>query len=94
MPDLTIWKFSFDVSNEVNIEMPKGARIICVADQNTVPCIWAIVNPDNPMELRNFFIRGTGSLLGEADPSGYIGTFQQLNAALVWHLFEKKIVPV
>lgn len=83
-----IWKFSLDVTSESKITMPAGAQILCVQNQHGHPCIWALVDPENDREERSFFIHGTGYRIQEADDISYIGTFQQANGDLVWHVFE------
>ena len=58
--------------------------------QTGIPVIWAVVNPENESEKRQFCIRGTGHLdhSGKIDDDIYIGTVQ--TGTLVWHLFEQK----
>lgn len=81
----TIYKYAAGVSDDLTIEMPVGAEVLCVQVQNG-PQIWARVDPSAPRELRRFHWRGTGH---SADGCGrYIGTVQAMNGALVFHLFE------
>lgn len=49
------------LSVAMEISMPDGARILCVQTQNGVPCIWALVDPSNPMIRRGLSVVGTGS---------------------------------
>ncbi len=84
----TIWKFQFNTTDEVNIKMPLGAEILTVQMQNGYPCLWAVVNPKNSLVDRNFSIHGTGHPLPMRGVGNYIGTYQQAEGALVWHLFE------
>jgi hypothetical protein len=78
------------ISDHVAIEMPKGARVICVQVQREVPCLWASVNPDEKMtEARHFRIVGTGHDYEAGAMSRYVGTFQLEGGALVFHLFEE-----
>jgi len=86
----TIWKFTFAIDDVFHIEMPKGAEILTVQNQSAVGTIWAIVNPEAPKEIRTFCIQGTGNPFELIDYK-YIGTFQQMGGALVWHLFESNI---
>lgn len=83
----TIWKYELGIGIQ-DIEMPKGARVLCVQEQRFKPCIWAHVNPGRPMELRRFAVVGTGMAAPERG-FNYIGTFQQDDGALVWHVFER-----
>lgn len=41
-----IYKYRIEVTDDQNIEMPVGAKILTVQTQNGVPCIWAMVDPN------------------------------------------------
>lgn len=86
-----IYKYKLMVVDQNLIEMPKGAIILSVQAQENEPVIWALVNPKNKLEQREFRIFGTGNPL----PSDimnfiYIGTFQieTLGGLFVGHLHE------
>lgn len=83
----TIWKFPFEVVDELTLTMPYGSRILTVQMQGEQPCLWALVNPSNSPDLRDFRIFGTGHPVPE-DVGPYIGTFQLHGGALVFHMFE------
>ena len=81
-----IWKYA--ISRTVgDIEMPRGAQILCVQIQDDDICLWATVNTDAPKEIRTFVIYGTGHNHPVIE-GVHIGTVQQ--RGLVWHVFEKK----
>ena len=90
-----IWKYRVPPSGGNVIRMPRGAQILCVQtqDRGDTPFIniqlWALVNPDAPLEDRAFAVVGTGFPF---DPSNwtYIGTTQHDRGALVFHTFEVK----
>lgn len=83
-----IWKFDLELTDSQKVEMPKGAKILCVDEQDKLFCLWAIVDPDPtvPKEERAFRLYGTGnpehSIGGE-----YIGTINS-TTGFVWHIFE------
>lgn len=81
-----IWKFEIPIEGNFELSMPLGSEIIAFQTQYENPCIWAIVNPSSKLVLRTFSIKGTGHQF--EDPGKYIGTIQQINGTLVWHLFE------
>lgn len=97
----TIWKFStlngIEFLEIFKIEMPKDSEILCVQiDQKTnIPCIWALVYPDNEKENRYFQLFGTGHLMINHDAINrqYIGTYQYQKGKFVGHLFERLINP-
>lgn len=86
---LNIWKYPIPVQDEIQIEMPKGARVLTVQMQDEQPCVWALGNPVAEKEIRQFHMAGTGHPIEHAEKLTYIGTFQMKNGTLVLHLFEK-----
>lgn len=84
-----IWKYAVKMQDEQEIEMPKNAKMLTVQVQNDVPCIWALVDPNETKELVKFRIVGTGNEFEDAMvmDSRYIGTFQLPLHSLVFHLF-------
>lgn len=84
-----IYKYQLEVKDYFSIVMPKGASILTVQVQQGIPCIWAIVDPEQIlMETRNFRIFGTGHPILVSAKNSYIGTFQLQNGGFVGHLFE------
>lgn len=86
----TIWKLQFKIADTQEIELPAGARILCVQIQHGIPCLWALVNPDNERITRTLYVRGTGHPCGEEiERSTYIGTIQLYTGSLIFHVFEE-----
>lgn len=83
----TIHKFILQNQHEQIVAMPVGARIISVAKQRELICVWAEVDKD---EKRNkavtFFIVGTGY---EFPPAGaqFVGTVLLYGGDFVWHVY-------
>ncbi len=71
---------------EGSVEMPIGAKILSIQDQNNRSYIWALVGIDAECEFRYFAIVCTGHDFPEADDFTYINTIQ--NGPFVWHIFE------
>jgi hypothetical protein len=82
----TIWKFSLD-DPMGSLQMPIGAEILCLQIQRGVPCIWVKVDDSAKVERRTFIVVGTGHKLS-VNANKYIGTFQEANGDLIWHVFE------
>jgi hypothetical protein len=83
---VTIYKYPAPIDDEFTVEMPRGAQVLSVAIQDGIPCMWALVNPKEPLESRRFHWRGTGhpaNLMGR-----FVGTVLMHGGALVFHLFE------
>lgn len=83
-----IWKHPLALRELNRIRMPKGARILTVAEQNGTGCLWEIhdVSQSNEMVERVFQIVGTGHSFDSA-PMMYVGTYQT-SGNFVWHVFE------
>ena len=84
----TIWKFIFDIQDEFRFDLDIEAKVLHVEDQFGRPCMWVLLDPDAPRKMREFKIRGTGQDF-DAQGWAHVGTFQQAQGSLVWHLFEE-----
>lgn len=82
----TIWKYQVEVSDELTLDMPYGAEILCVQMQGPAPQLWAIVNSGTASRVqRRFKWFGTGHPMPSSEMR-FIGTAQF--SGLVFHLFE------
>jgi hypothetical protein len=83
-----IYKYRLDIVGTQDIEMPAGAKILCVQARDEDLFLWAVVDIGATFETRTFIIVGTGQAVDVEYLSGrYIGTVQQYGG--VWHVFEK-----
>lgn len=85
MPEV-VWKYTLPkVMNDV--EMPSGATVLTVAEQDNEICLWARVDPAAERETRTFQVVGTGH--AELDGTEtYLGSAQINNGNFVFHVFE------
>lgn len=90
----TIWKLGVPIKDAFSLELPSGAAVLCVQVQGTggAPHIWAEVNPENPKKERKFRLFGTGHPIENPNELRYIGTFQEDDGHLIFHLYEQ--VPI
>lgn len=89
---ITIWKFRIDVVEQPSADMPVGARVLSVGEQDDEQIyLWALVNTqERRKEKRHFFLFGTGNPIEYGEPEGpFIGTVQT-RAGLVWHVFDQR----
>jgi hypothetical protein len=84
---MRIWKFPFQVADIVTISMPIGADILSVQVQRDMPAIWAKVDPQAPVEGRQFRCFGTGQPLPDMASWSFLGTVQLFDGELVFHVF-------
>ncbi len=81
-----IWKFPFEIKSPVEIHMPEFSTILHVDVQNSVPCLWAIVDTEQPVVPVYFHLVGTGKPLSNSlSKRNHVATFQ--DGQFVWHLF-------
>ena len=93
-----IWKYKIPIKDSFEIEMPRNARVLCVQPQLEfrdyplkpieTSCIWVKTSGKDELVKRRFVIVGTGNPF-DAEGLVYIGTWQEAEGRLVWHLFEK-----
>lgn len=86
----SVWKFVLEVGRSGIISMPVGATIlprIEVVPGGGSVCLWAEVDLEQPKEVREFFIVGTGHRLPNVS-ARYIGTDLDERTGLVWHVYE------
>lgn len=93
-----IWKFLIPVQDIAKIEMPTGAQILAVKDPHgwgPIP-VWAEVDTEAEVVSRIFYVVGTGNPIEFQDgrPFQYVGTVQQNDGALVWHVYDGQEVAV
>lgn len=81
----TIWKYTLDLAGSQTIRMPRGAEILSVAVQANEFRLWALCDPEAPIEPRVILVHGTGHPI--TDSLGrHIGTV--IDGSFVWHVFE------
>ena len=84
-----IYKYPLKVTDEQTLELPYGAQVLCCQVQDGEPQLWALVDSKaTPLVGRTFRIYGTGHEVDHVGHLKYVGTFQQLEGRLVWHVFE------
>lgn len=84
-----IYKYPLMPVTPALVGMPKGARIIHVGSQGDAPVLWALVDPEQPKEMREFWIYGTGHRIDHTEHK-YLGTCQT-KGGFVWHVFEREL---
>ncbi len=89
----SIWKYSLELTDRQELEMPEGAWILSVQMQCNNICLWVAVNTEVQKKKRVIYIVGTGHNVGHLHRSlhRFIGTVQMRGGALVWHIFEEEV---
>lgn len=87
----TIFKCKLYILDSQHISIPAGARFLCVQEQGTNLCLWALVDTKQPLTLRQIQIVGTGYIADGCFEEGYIGTVQ-MKDGYVWHVFDASVI--
>ena len=80
-----IYEYILGIFDDNEFDMPAGAEISHIDNQNGRICLWAQVDTNQPTHLRSFFMAGTGQDIPQ--DAKYIGTAQL--PPRVWHVFER-----
>jgi hypothetical protein len=90
---ITIWKYLLGFGDITRLEIPKDGEILSIQrdDKTNSPCLWIMVNSDNPQEERVFELFGTGHNVpfNMSYDQKYIGTYQSYDGEFVGHIFEQ-----
>ena len=89
MTTKTIFKYPLAITDSQAVLMPVSAEILSVQFQGEYLCLWAAVNPSEKKHARVIHIFGTGHPIPDATKIRFIGTAQQFDGRLVWHVFEQ-----
>ena len=82
----TVWKFPLDVKDGMQaVPMPRGSKIVHVAQQGGRPTLWAEVESTQIMVDRHFVVVGTGHPVPDILVFHRGSCFQ---GDFVWHIYE------
>lgn len=84
-----IWKRALKLTQHQDVELPIGAKIIHVAEQDGNICLWFICDSTAKLEVKQIQIAGTGQEAPNGDYYRYLGTAMLAKGLFVWHVFEK-----
>lgn len=84
---MKVFKYPFAIEKIATIEVPSGSVLLHAGlDPVGTPCVWAIVDQNNPKTLIEIFVVGTGHDVPEQAPR-HLGSFVRLDE--VWHIFTR-----
>jgi hypothetical protein len=90
---ITIHKYPVEIGDS-SARMPQCAKILTCQIQAGVPCVWALVDTQQPRVDRLFDWHGTGHIIVPSTRPNtsydgvYVATVQLEDGALVFHLFD------
>ena len=84
-----VCKYHVPIVDNFSLDLPRGAKILSVQEQNKKACLWVLIEKATPTVKRFFRLAGTGNYIKESsDKLNFVGTFQLLDGNFVGHLFE------
>lgn len=86
----SIFKYNLETTDRQTVLMPKGAEILTIQSQHEDAKLWALVDPNAPLEERIIEIFGTGHPVhcDMGVERKYIATYQLSGGNYVFHAFE------
>lgn len=71
-PSRTIWKYQIPVLEDFEVDLPSGAHIIRFANEGGKLWLWAVVEPDAPIEPLRLLAFKAGAEMPQI-PMSYLG---------------------
>lgn len=84
-----IYKYQLEITEHQEIAIPHKAKILSAEFQGSRLYVWALVETDNDIKHRLFYIAGTGQNLGNIDLDECIHIATVGQHGDVWHIFLK-----
>ena len=86
---MRIFKYQLEHVYDQELDLPAEARILSVGDQHGKIQLWALVNPNAPLQERKFLVAGTGHHIDRPPQDlSFLGSVIQYDGSLVFHVFE------
>lgn len=86
----TVFKYKLEVTDHQEIELPKEASVLLIAEQHDVLCMWCEVDTEEVKETRCFRIYGTGHEIQNRDNLMFLQTVVMSGGHFVAHIFEEE----
>lgn len=85
-----IFKYPLAITDSQSLLLPIGAKFLSVQFQGELLCLWALVDPEERNYQQTIRIIGTGHPITDSEYLQFIGTVQQFDGQLVWHIFSEE----
>jgi hypothetical protein len=82
----TVYKYPIHLTGLQVLTLPAPARILDIQIQDGYPQLWALVEPDQPMQNYEVITIGTGQTCYH-DLRGSIFQKTLIDGSFVWHIF-------
>ncbi len=88
---MRIWKYPLEITDSQSLKLPLNAKFLSAINQNGIPTLYYLVEPDVKTKTIEILIIGTGNPISEyLDKYDFLGTVSTHNDKLVWHIFATK----
>lgn len=88
----TIYKYPLTREGPQTISIPEGAEFLSVIEQNNLPVVYFLVDPNQEDWPVTFQLLGTGQPIPEDLPKYflYLGTVSISDGKLIWHIYAQQ----
>lgn len=85
----SIYKYQLKITDQQCLNLPIGAKILYIQNQNENLCLWALIDTEQlKAKTHTILCFGTGHPIPEQISIEFIGTVQFSYGSLVFHVFE------
>jgi hypothetical protein len=82
-----VFKYTFEPNDFMIFSLPNNAKILTIQEQLGTLCLWALVDPEEPvMKQVNIRMVGTGHPIME--DGKYISSVQVFGGTMIFHFFD------
>ena len=82
----TVWKYPLPLVQFLMLELPAGAKILKVAQQGKGVFLWALGDPEAPVERVHLRVVSAGTEIVE-DDAEHVESFSLPGSGFVFHVF-------
>lgn len=86
-----IYKRVLEITGTQVIFLPRKSQILTCQIQRDKLCVWYLFDEEEKEVGHQFRIIGTGHPIEEKCLGSYIGTVQECDGQLVWHVFHREL---
>ena len=90
----SIRKVTLAITDMQVTDVPRGSVALAVQFQRGVLCLWFRADSTQPYVTQRIALMGTGNPADHVASWAYLGTVQQFDGQLTWHVFVEPITQV
>lgn len=88
---MQIYKYPLKLKASHTVELPQGAKILSVQEQNDAVFFWALVDPELKTSDFHFQCFNTGYPCIPDELGDFVATIEEGEAKHIWHIFVQEL---